>query len=130
MCVMLDRPKKQRVVKTMQSGLPLMPEPDLAGLTIIPEADLESIHVIRWEQDIIWDDPDGPDDHAAQLRDDAQNGAAVRAEDDEWDDLDKALYMDMDSPREKQDRIKLPVPILETLPQRPARGTVRPFITT
>ena len=93
----------------------------MAGLAAIPEADLDSIHMIHWEQDIIWDELDSPDE-SSQLRDDAQNGAVVGAEEEEWDDLDRALNMDDDLPKVKQAGRQLPMPVLESLPQRPVQG--------
>lgn len=93
----------------------------MAGLAAIPEADLDSIHVIHWERDIIWDELDS-NDESSQLRDDAQNGAAVGAEEEDWDDLDRALNMDDDLPRVKQAARQLPMPVLESLPQRPVKG--------
>ena len=100
----------------------------MVELTHIPEADLDSVHMIQWERNIIWDESDDPDDPAAMLRDDAQNGAAVPAEEHEWDDLNRALNMEMDSPRVKCIEQQLPMPFLEALPQRPAKGPVAPSI--
>ena len=63
----------------MPSGLPLCQDPDQPTFHEVPEADLDSIHVIQWERDIIWDDPNDSST-AAELRSDAQNGAAAQAD--------------------------------------------------
>ena len=103
----------------MPSGLPLCQDPDQPTLHEVPEADLDSLHVIQWERDIIWDDPD--DSHtAAELRSDAQNGAA--AQPDDWDDLDRALEMDLEPPRSLSKPWQRPTPVLEPLPCRPPLG--------
>lgn len=103
----------------MPSGLPLCQDPDQADLCEVPDADLDSLHVIQWERDIIWDDPDDSDS-ATEPRGDAQNGAAAPA--DDWDDLDRALEMDVDPPRGIAKAWQRPLPVLEPLPCRPARG--------
>ena len=82
--------------------------------------------MIQWERDIIWDDSDDPNESSVKLRDDAQNGAAIGIEEDKWDDLDTALDMGDDSPRAKHSRHQLPMPTLEPLPQKPAKGISHP----
>ena len=99
----------------MPSGLPLCEAPDQAGFHEIPDADLDSIHVIQWERDIIWDDPSDSDDPVVELRGDSQNGATAYPADD-WDDLDRALEMDLDPPRAKSGAWQRPMPVLEPLP--------------
>lgn len=103
----------------MPSGLPLCQDLDQTDFTEIPDADLDSIHVIQWERDIIWDDPD---DHTGQLRGDSQNGAVAAHHGDEWDDLDWALEMDLDPPTAVSRAWQQPSPVLEPLPKRPAAG--------
>ncbi len=124
---MCCRPKKHKGIKPISWGLPLCQDPGLAGLAAIPDADLDSIHVIQWERYIIWDDADDLDESSVKLRDDAQNGAATGIEEDEWDDLDRALEMGNDSPRAKHSRHQLPMPTLEPLPQKPAKGISHPM---
>ncbi|KAL0025336.1 hypothetical protein WJX79_008358 [Trebouxia sp. C0005] len=117
------RPKKHKGIKPIPWGLPLCQDPGPTGLAAIPDADLDLIHVIQWERDIIWDDSDDPSESSVRLRDDAQNGAATGIEEDEWDDLDRALDMGSDSPRAKHSRHQLPMSTLEPLPQKPAKGS-------
>ena len=126
---MCCRPKKHKGIKPISWGLPLCQDPGLAGLAAIPDADLDSIHVIQWERDIIWDDSDDTNESSVKLRDDAQNGAATGIEEDEWDDLDRALDMGDDSPRAKHSRHQLPMPTLDPLPQKPAKGISHPART-
>lgn len=106
----------------MPSGLPLCQDLDHSNFHEIPDADLDSIHVIQWERDIIWDDPDDSDDHAGELRGDSQNGAAAAHQADDWDDLDRALEMDLEPPRAVSRAWQQPSPVLEPLPRRPAAG--------
>ncbi|KAA6420012.1 MAG: transcription initiation factor subunit TAF1 [Trebouxia sp. A1-2] len=117
------RPKKHKGIKPIPWGLPLCQDPGPTGLAAIPDADLDLIHVIQWERDIMWDDSDDPSESSVRLRDDAQNGAATGIEEDEWDDLDRALDMGSDSPRAKHSRHQLPMSTLEPLPQKPAKGS-------
>ena len=107
----------------MASGLPLVPSPDSDALTEIPETDVDSIHVIQWERDIVWGDSDDCEAPAAKLRGDSQNGATGQADADDWDDLDRALEMDVDFPMKRRDERYMPAPLLEPLPQRPVTGT-------
>ena len=93
-------------------------------MVAIPEADLDPVHLIQWERDIFWEDADDSSDAPTSLRDDAQNGAAGAAEQDDWDDLDRALNMDLDSPKAQQPEGHLPMPLLEPLPQRPKKGII------
>ena len=113
----------------MLSGLALSQDPtETTELIPIPEADLESAHVIQWEQDITWDDPDDLDDStqdAAQLRGNAQNGAAAAADESQWDDLDIVLDMALDSPKSNRTQQQLPMPLLEPLPSRPKKGMLQ-----
>lgn len=106
----------------MPSGLPLCQNLDQTEFCDIPDADLDSNHVIQWERDIIWDDPDDPGDHTGQLRGDSQNGAAAAHHGDDWDDLDRALEMDLDPPTAVSRAWQQPSPVLEPLPKRPAAG--------
>lgn len=106
----------------MPSGLPLCQDLDQANFREIPAADLDCIHVIQWERDIIWDDPDDPGDHMGQLRGDSQNGAAAAHHADDWDDLDRALEMDLDPSTTVLTAWEQPSPVLEPLPKRPAAG--------
>lgn len=103
----------------MPSGLPLCQHPNQPTFHEVPDADLDSIHMIQWEREIIWDDPNDSDSVAEQ-RGDAQNGAAAQA--DDWDDLDRALEMDMDPPRAMSKAWQQPTPVLEPLPRRPRSG--------
>ena len=113
----------------MLSGLPLSQEGDDAAMVAIPEADLDPVHMIQWERDIFWDDADDSNDAPTSLRGDAQNGAAGAVDQDDWDDLDRALNMDLDSPKAQRHggqlhAGQLQMPLLEPLPQRPKQGTV------
>lgn len=98
----------------------LVDQPDFCE---IPEADLDPVHIIQWEHDIIWDDPDDLDEPASELRGDAQNGAAGPREEDDWDDLDRALEMDVDQSRAQSAAWQRPVPFLEALPHRKVART-------
>ena len=106
----------------MPSGLPLCQDLDQSDVNEIPNADLDSIHVIQWERDIIWDDPDDSHDHPGELRGDSQNGAAAACQTDDWDDLDRALEMDLDPSRAVSRVWQQSSPVLEALPTRPAAG--------
>lgn len=106
----------------MPSGLPLCQDLDQGNFHEIPDADLDSIHVIQWEQDIVWDDLDDSDDHAGKLCNDSQNSAAAAHRGDEWDDLDRALEMELDPPKAVSGTWQQPSPVLEPLPKHPAAG--------
>lgn len=103
----------------MPSGLPLCQDPNQPTFHEVPDADLDSIHMIQWEREIIWDDPNDSDS-AAEPRGDAQNGAAVQA--DDWDDLDRALEMGMEPLGAMSKAWQRPTPVLEPLPRRPQSG--------
>ena len=123
------RLKRQKGFKPVLSGLALSQDPnETTQLIPIPEADLEPAHVIQWEQDITWDDPDDLDNSTqdgTQLRGNAQNGAAAAADENQWDDLDAVLDMVLDSPKSNRTRQHLSMPLLEPLPSRPKKGILQ-----
>lgn len=113
-CLAWCRHTKAKARQALQSGEGLAFDPNAPSFDPVPDTDFDPIHIVHWEQDIVWDQQDESADPPS---------AEPLVEEDDWAEFDRDLGYDNSARQQKNHaRQVTSVPVLEPLPQRPTKG--------